>query len=141
MSTINALHYISKSRLEWREVPAPVLESEHDALVQPVAIAACDLDPVIARGETPFQGPFVMGHEFVGRVTDLGEAVTGVNEGDLVLAAFQPSCGGCRPCGLGHTAGCHHVPATSMYGVAQYQVTGAVPLQISSAYPSLTLTL
>lgn len=117
MKTMNALCYLEPNRVEWQQMDAPALLNSEDVLVEPVAVAACDLDPVIARGETPFPGPFVMGHEFVGRVADLGDSVVSFNEGDLVLASFQPSCGGCRACGLGHTASCAQVPATSMYGV------------------------
>lgn len=117
MSTMAALHYVAPGEIEWRNVPIPVLHDAGDALVEPVAVAACDLDPLIVRGRTPFPGPFPLGHEFVGRIRDLGDAVTGHAIGDLVLVSFQPSCGECVHCGRGHSASCSSVPPTSMYGV------------------------
>ena len=117
MSTMAALHYVAPGELEWRDVPTPVLRSPGDALVEPVTVAACDLDPEIVAGRTPFQGPFVLGHEFVGRVRDVGDGVEGHAIGDLVHVSFQPSCGDCSPCGRGHSASCGSVPPTSMYGV------------------------
>jgi hypothetical protein len=37
----------SSRRLEWWEVDAPELQDEGDALVEPVAVATCDLDTAI----------------------------------------------------------------------------------------------
>ena len=131
MNTMTALHYVAPGQVEWRDVPAPVMLDAHDALVEPVAVAACDLDPVIVRGGTPFPGPFVLGHEFVGRVRDVGDAVGNHEIDDLVLVSFQPSCGECVPCGRGHSASCSAVPPTSMYGV------GAVSGDWGGAYADL----
>ena len=39
-----------------------------DALVRPIAVARCDLDPAIAVGLYPMPGSFAMGHEMVGEV-------------------------------------------------------------------------
>ena len=36
--------------LQWQECPEPQLREPRDALVRPLAVARCDLDPVIALG-------------------------------------------------------------------------------------------
>ena len=41
--------------LEWRDVPEPALESAGQALVRPLAVALCDLDQPIIRGEAPIR--------------------------------------------------------------------------------------
>lgn len=117
MPRMSALHYIAPGRLEWREIDRPAIQESTDALVKPVAVAACDLDPEIVRGNVPFPAPFVLGHEFVGRIDELGDDVDGLGVGDRVLVSFQPSCGQCLSCRRGLTASCEGVPPTSMYGV------------------------
>lgn len=114
---MRALHYIKKQQLEWRDISDATLESDTDAIIKPLAVAACDLDRNIVDGRSPFPGPFVLGHEFCGEVLHLGEAVNGLKVADVVLASFQPSCGSCAPCGLGHSSVCSNVSNTSMYGI------------------------
>ena len=103
--------------LKWRDVQEPGIEQSTDAIVRPLAIAACDLDRAITRGASSFPGPFMLGHEFTGEVISVGEAVTGVRPGDRVLASFQPSCGHCTPCGRRLSSTCQEVTNGAMYGI------------------------
>ena len=114
---MQALHYVERGVLEWRDVPAPVLQTPNDALLRPIAVAACDLDRLIAHRGSPFPGPFVLGHEFCAVVLSVGEGVTTVSPGDQVIASFQPSCGTCSYCEQGFSSVCTKAPTTSMYGV------------------------
>ena len=41
-------------RVEWQEVSDPLLREANDAIVRPLAVALCDLDQPILRGEAPF---------------------------------------------------------------------------------------
>ena len=43
--------------LQWQECPDPQLSGPRDALVRPLAVARCDLDPVIALGLYPITQP------------------------------------------------------------------------------------
>src|SRR5712691_10412758 len=110
------LFYLEPGKVEWREVDAPALEGEGEALVRPLAVALCDLDRGLLKGHTPFEGPFPLGHEFVGEVADAGEAA-GVQPGDRVVASFQISCGECERCRAGVTGSCTAVSPGSMYGL------------------------
>ena len=114
---MQALTFVAGGHLEWRDVPAPSLQGNGEALVRPLAVATCDLDAAIVRGQVPFPGPFTLGHESVGEVTDVGDAVTSVRPGDCVVVPFQPACGQCGFCARGLTANCTKVPRTSMYGI------------------------
>lgn len=111
------LTYVSPGKLEWWEVPAPRIEAPTDALVRPIAVARCDLDLLIVRGLPAFPGPFALGHETIGVVTDAGEAA-GVVPGDRVVIPFQLSCGRCDACRRGHTNGCAAYPERAAYGLA-----------------------
>jgi alcohol dehydrogenase len=113
---VQSLVYLEPGRLEWQEAPEPALAADTDALVRPLAVAACDLDVALLRGLTPFQGPFPIGHEFVGEVVEVGSAVPGFTPGDRVIVAFQIGCGTCDRCRAGLTGSCREVPPVSMYG-------------------------
>lgn len=113
------LTFISAGKLEWREVPNPTLEGPGEAIVRPIAVATCDLDPVMIRGILPLEGPFAFGHEGVAEVVETGTAVTAVRPGDTVVVPFQITCGTCDACRRGHTASCDGVkPRRGMYGMA-----------------------
>ena len=113
---MRTLVFLEAGRLEWQEAPDPALETADDALVRPLAVAACDLDVALLHGLTPFQGPFPIGHEFVGEVAAVGSAVTGFAPGDRVIVPFQIGCGACACCRSGRTGSCQTVPPVSMYG-------------------------
>lgn len=121
---MRSLVFLGVGQLEWQEAEAPRLEPG-DALVRPIAVAACDLDAAIVRGQAPFRPPFAIGHEFVGEVEQVGEAVAGFSVGERVAVPFQISCGRCEPCSRGLTDGCSGVarqssgpiPRAAMYGI------------------------
>lgn len=111
------LTFLAPGRLGWWDVPEPRLEGPGEALVCPVAVATCDLDTAIIDGRAPYPGPFPLGHEFVAEILDVGDAVTGTEVGQLVVVAFQISCGTCPRCVRGHSGDCTTVPRYSMYGL------------------------
>ena len=106
--------------IAWEEVETPQLMEPRDALVRPIAVARCDLDPAIAIGLYPMQGPFVMGHEMVGEVVAVGEAISNVRLGDKVIIPFQLSCMTCAPCLRGHTNACVNVPSGTAFGLGPH---------------------
>jgi alcohol dehydrogenase len=57
---MGALHYVKPDVVEWREVPEPAIQEAGDALVEPVAVAACDLDPPWAMSSSVASGTWVM---------------------------------------------------------------------------------
>jgi threonine dehydrogenase-like Zn-dependent dehydrogenase len=103
--------------VHWEDADPPALSGPGAAIVRPVAVATCDLDVGVLRGLFPLPGPFPFGHEGVGEVVDIGDAVTTVTTGDLVVIPFQISCGECGPCRGGHTGNCASHPRMSTYGL------------------------
>jgi alcohol dehydrogenase len=114
------LTFVKPGRLEWHDVPRPRIVAETDALVRPVAVARCDLDLYIATGTgtrgREFPGPFAIGHEAVGVVTEAGRKA-GVGPGDIVVVSFQLSCGRCESCRRGFTNACGLYPPRAAYGL------------------------
>ncbi|MGW2047323.1 zinc-dependent alcohol dehydrogenase [Streptomyces sp. NPDC001858] len=110
------LTYVARNSVEWREAPDPELRSDQEAIVAPVAATSCDVDTAILAGHGFIDPPFALGHECVARVVDVGDAVTTVAPGDLVVVPWSINCGTCDRCRTGLTAHCTSVPHMAMYG-------------------------
>ena len=101
----------------WQDVTAPRIEGDAQALVRPLAVARCDIDPFLTSGLFPLRGPFALGHEGVVEILELGDAVRGLEVGQRAIVSFQLSCGACGTCAAGHTANCDRYPVLSDYGM------------------------
>lgn len=106
--------------LAWQEIADARLSGPRDAIVRPLAVARCDLDPAIAMGLYPMAPPFAMGHEMVGEIVDLGDAVSGFHIGQRVIVPFQASCGDCAPCLRGHSNACSAVASGTAFGLGPH---------------------
>jgi alcohol dehydrogenase len=113
---VRALVCTGPDALDWRDLDAPSLQADSDALVRPIAVATCDLDRSLIAGETPFPMPVALGHEGVAEVVDVGDGVQSLSPGALVSVPFQVSCGECDACARGRTGNCRAVKGTAMYG-------------------------
>jgi len=113
---VRALTFLGPDSLAWREAADPTLGGDSEAIVRPLAVATCDLDDLIVSGESPFPPPFVLGHEGVAEVVDVGDAVSSVRPGDRVVVPFQISCGTCQACAEGRTGNCLTAPFAASYG-------------------------
>jgi threonine dehydrogenase-like Zn-dependent dehydrogenase len=114
---VRQLEITAAHAVEWRDMPAPALAGDAEAIVRPLAVATCDLDTAFLSGTVPLPEPFALGHECVAEVVDVGDGVTRVSPGDVVVVPFQISCGACDPCLAGHTGSCATVPRGSAYGM------------------------
>jgi S-(hydroxymethyl)glutathione dehydrogenase / alcohol dehydrogenase len=70
-----------------------------EVLVRLAACGVCHTDMYTASGVDPSgYAPTVLGHEGAGFVERVGEGVTSVVEGDLVVTLFSPQCRECIHC-------------------------------------------
>ncbi|PRY30726.1 zinc-dependent alcohol dehydrogenase [Pseudosporangium ferrugineum] len=104
--------------LQWQDRPAPVLSADTDALVRPIASAACDLDRWIVRSPAPFAPPFALGHEAVGEIVELGAGGSGLRTGQRVVVPWHISCGTCDNCRRDLPGTCATVPPLASYGTS-----------------------
>ncbi|MED5802896.1 2,3-butanediol dehydrogenase [Gordonia sp. Z-3] len=77
---------------------------------------------------TGAQLPLVLGHEFSGTVTEVGDGVTGVHAGDRVAIEPIYRCGHCGPCRVGNYNICRHIGFHGLMsdgGMAEYTVVPA----------------
>jgi S-(hydroxymethyl)glutathione dehydrogenase/alcohol dehydrogenase len=62
------------------------------------ATGVCHSDISAMSGVILQPAPFIPGHEGAGIITEVGEGVTSVKEGDHVIVAWSPPCGKCSFC-------------------------------------------
>ncbi len=111
------LTFEDAGRYAWRDVPEPEITAPEQAVVRPLAVACCDLDIAVARGQAPLPPGYAVGHEGLAEVVAVGDAVGTVRPGDWVVVPFQISCGNCAHCRRGATGSCASVPLMAMYGL------------------------
>jgi threonine dehydrogenase-like Zn-dependent dehydrogenase len=91
--------------VEVRDCPDPKLQYPGDAIVRVVFGCVCGSDLWYYRGESPHDlGP--IGHEFIGIVEEVGDEVSTVRAGDLVIAPFRYNDGTCPQCRAGWYSSC-----------------------------------
>ena len=96
---MKALVYQGPNSIEWREVPAPQVQKPTDAIVKVETTTICGTDLHILKGDVPTVQPGrILGHEGVGIVTEVGEAVTEIAVGDRVIISCISACGKCGYC-------------------------------------------
>ena len=88
------------------EKPEPDLLAPDDAIVRIEATGVCGSDLHIFHGRVQIEPGFTIGHEYVGTVEAVGDAVTSVDVGDQVLGCFQVACGTCYFCRHGNFHKC-----------------------------------
>jgi D-arabinose 1-dehydrogenase-like Zn-dependent alcohol dehydrogenase len=91
------------------------------ALVSMERSGICGTDIHIAEGRLPLpQGEWIVGHELVGRIAELGKGVavdglgSKLSTGDAVIACVAIPCGTCASCQRGETASCMNFGVTYM---------------------------
>ncbi|MGI6180486.1 MAG: zinc-dependent alcohol dehydrogenase [Agathobaculum sp.] len=126
------LHAPNVYQVEEVEIPKP---GRNEVLVEIKSIAICGSDPGIFGGKVLGDGwpphyPFIAGHEFAGKVVELGEGASNLKVGDRVAGEAHCGCGTCEMCkkgfynlcdNYGHS-GHHHYGHATPGCYAQYQV-------------------
>jgi alcohol dehydrogenase/L-iditol 2-dehydrogenase len=85
---------------ELREVPVPEI-GEGDVLVEAAYIGVCGTDPHMHKGTVVFNFncPFILGHEFAGKIVKAGRQVSNFKVGDRVTSETHADyCGQCALC-------------------------------------------
>lgn len=104
---MKALVYHGPGQKAWEDVPEPVIQRPTDVLVGVDTTTICGTDLHILKGDVPSVTPGrIFGHEAVGTITEVGDAVTTLAAGDRVIVSCIKSCGKCSFCKKGIYAHC-----------------------------------
>src|SRR6476620_8275112 len=100
----------------------------HDILIDIEYAGICHSDIHAAKNEweamMPTTYPLVPGHEIVGRVTQVGDAVTKFKVGGIAgIGCFVDSCRECKPCKEGFQQFCQKMAAYTYSGTYMDRVT------------------
>ncbi|HEY0525792.1 MAG TPA: zinc-dependent alcohol dehydrogenase [Stellaceae bacterium] len=98
-------HGIGDIRLD--DVPEPTIQEPTDAIVRLTSSAICGTDLHMIRGTfTGMEPGTILGHEGVGVVEQVGDAVRNLSVGDRVVIPSTIACGSCSYCRAGYYAQC-----------------------------------
>ena len=95
---------VGKVRVD--QIDEPAIEEPTDAIVRVTMSAICGSDLHWYHGKAPMIPGEQLGHEGVGVVESVGDAVGEIKEGDRVVMAFNLVCGECWFCRRGQHSLC-----------------------------------
>jgi len=107
-NTMPAAVFAAEGVLELQERPVPRIARPDDVLVAVEGCGICGTDLHILDRPPghPATVGVIMGHEYIGRIMDVGAGVTARKPGDRVAIAPNLNCGTCRFCKIGRVNHC-----------------------------------
>ncbi|MCK1981169.1 MULTISPECIES: zinc-dependent alcohol dehydrogenase [Peribacillus] len=95
---MKAVTFQGAKDIQVKQVEDPKLQQKDDIIVRVTSTAICGSDLHIYQGALPTHKDYVIGHEPMGIVEEVGPEVTKVRKGDRVVLPFNISCGHCYYC-------------------------------------------
>jgi len=118
---MKALVYNGPCDVQVKDMPDAKIEKPTDVLVRITTTNICGSDLHMYEGRTSMETGRILGHENMGEVIEVGNAVDRVKVGDIVCLPFNIGCGFCENCERGLSGFCLTVnPGTAggAYGFA-----------------------
>ncbi len=103
---MKALVYYGAYDVSVTEMPDAKIEKPTDVLVKITTTNICGSDLHMYEGRTDMEKGKILGHENMGKVIEVGKAVTQIKVGDMVCMPFNVACGHCKNCESGLTGFC-----------------------------------
>ena len=98
--------YLKVGQVGLVEMDHPQILVPDDAIIRIVRTCVCGSDLWRYRSPDIEKGHPNSGHEAIGIVEEVGDAVTTVKAGDFVIAPFTHGCGDCDACRAGYDGTC-----------------------------------
>jgi threonine dehydrogenase-like Zn-dependent dehydrogenase len=107
--------------VRFEERPDPTIIEPTDAIIRLSAACVCGSDLWPYRGIDTLTQPIPMGHEYVGIVEEVGNAVRNIKPGRFVVGSFFASDNTCEICRAGYQSSCiHRQPGAPTGAQAEY---------------------
>jgi threonine 3-dehydrogenase len=124
--------------LELTDVPDPA-PGPNDVVVQVSRTGICGTDLHIESWDEwaarTVPTPLVIGHEFTGRVVEVGAAVTQVSVDDMISGEGHLVCGKCRNCRAGRRHLCAHTRGLGVHHDGAFAEYAVLPEQNCWVHP------
>ena len=95
---MKAVTFQGAKDIKVKDVDAPKIQTNEDIIVRITSTAICGSDLHIYKGAIPMSKDYIIGHEPMGIVEEVGPGVTRVKKGDRIVLPFNVSCGHCYYC-------------------------------------------
>jgi len=128
-SAMFAAVFEGEGRLAIKEVPVPKISRPDDVLIEVEACGVCgtDLQILAVPPGHPAKQGVILGHEYVGRVIEIGLEVDNVRVGDRVVVAPDIPCGVCLPCRMGMPNLCDNARSIGVFEDGGFAPFSLVP--------------
>ena len=105
---MRAVTYQGKYSVSVENVEDPTIQDTQDVIVKITSTALCGSDLHLYQGNIPLPIGYVIGHEPMGIIEEVGKNVTKVKKGDRVVIPFTMACGACPYCENHLESQCDH---------------------------------
>lgn len=103
---MKAVTFEGERKMVVEDKPKPALNSATDALLRVTTAGICGSDLHMYDGRTELKRGTVVGHEIMGVIEKVGDAVRSIKPGDRVVLPFNISCAYCYNCVRQNTHAC-----------------------------------
>ena len=139
---MKAVVYKGVKNVAVEDIEEARISAPTDALLKITSAAICGSDLHMYDGRTNFEVGRSLGHEIMGVIEKVGDAVTQIKVGDRVVLPFNIACGDCFNCDRMYTSAC--LTMNPENAGAGYGYAGMGPYQAgrpsASASPTPTST-
>lgn len=87
-----------KNKVKVKKMKAPEIQEDTDMIIKVTSTAICGSDLHLYRKSIPITNDYIIGHEPMGIVEEVGPGVKNRKVGDRVVISFNVSCGECHFC-------------------------------------------
>ncbi|WP_077624071.1 zinc-dependent alcohol dehydrogenase [Sediminibacillus massiliensis] len=95
---MKAVTFQGKDNIQVKKVDDPTIQENTDMIVRITASGICGSDLHLMKGGIPLGEDYVIGHEPMGIVEEVGSQVKNLKKGDRVVIPFNIGCGECFYC-------------------------------------------
>jgi L-iditol 2-dehydrogenase len=136
---MKAAYLTGMRKLEVKEVPIPRIENPADVLLRVGAVGLCGSDIQYYSagriGSDVVRYPFIVGHECVAQVEEVGSKVKRVEPGDRVVIDPAVTCGKCDQCLRGRPNTCRSLRFMGCPGQLEGCLAEFVRVPDSNCFP------
>ena len=138
MSEMTGVIFKDVAKYEVVKRPVPKISKQEDVLVQIEAASICGTDVHILHDPPGLPATIgaILGHEFVGRIVEVGKDVKSLKVGDRIVCDPNVPCGYCPMCQLGYPNLCRNIETIGIHVDGGFTEYVLVPEKMAVKIPA-----